>query len=170
MDKKQVEDNLNKRESEYNFNQGLQYRYGIKEVKIDYPKSLSYFLKAADLGCKSPYMFLILWAIYYLGEGTDVNYKEAFKWCKKAADEGSFLAAYYLAVMYANGHGVAQDYVESYIWLLYYIRGNNLNEMDANNSEANKIYATLSVDDRLLVSKEASVRLKKIKEKLTSAN
>lgn len=50
---------------------------------------------------------------YAEGEGVARNYQEAAHWCRLAADEGSALGQYYLALLYHNGQGVTQDYQKS---------------------------------------------------------
>jgi hypothetical protein len=44
------------------------------------------------------------------------NYKEAAKWYRLAAEQGSVEAACTLADLYLNGRGVAQDLVTAYAW------------------------------------------------------
>ena len=158
--------NENKNEAEAYYSKGMQYRYGYDGVVVDNTKALDYYHKAADLGYKAAYM--ALWSSYYMGEGVDVNYKAAYKWCRKSAEEGDFVAAYYLGCMLAKGEGVEQDYMEAYIWFLTYTRGYKLDEHSVNKMENNKVYELLSDEQKELVSKEATIRYKRIKEKLTS--
>ena len=47
--------------------------------------------------------------MYDCGHGVDVNYKKAFEWCKKAAEQGYARAQYNLGAMYENGDGVDQS-------------------------------------------------------------
>ena len=42
--------------------------------------------------------------------------KEAFKWFRKAAEQGQDTAQDELALKYANGQGVIQDYVQAHKW------------------------------------------------------
>ena len=44
------------------------------------------------------------------------DYDEAVKWFRKAADQGFPDAQYNLAVMYANGRGVARNDMEAVDW------------------------------------------------------
>ncbi len=44
------------------------------------------------------------------------NYAEAVKWLRLLAAHGHTSAQYNLGVMYANGLGVAQDYVHAHMW------------------------------------------------------
>jgi len=44
------------------------------------------------------------------------DYKQTFKWYKKAAINGSRKAQHRLGTMYARGQGVSQDYTQAYAW------------------------------------------------------
>ena len=44
------------------------------------------------------------------------NYTEAFKYCKKSAEEGHAEAQFNLGVMYQYGRGVKQDYFKAFEW------------------------------------------------------
>lgn len=46
------------------------------------------------------------------------DYKQAFKWYKNAAINGSRQAQQRLGTMYARGQGVAQDYAKAYAWCM----------------------------------------------------
>jgi TPR repeat protein len=54
------------------------------------------------------------------------NYKEAFKSYRMAAEEGIAVAQTNLGLMYDNGLGVEQDYVQAHKW--YNIAGTNGDE------------------------------------------
>ena len=54
--------------------------------------------------------------MYYSGEGVVKNYKEAFKWYKKAAMQGYAPAQHNLGAMYDKGKGVAKNYKEALTW------------------------------------------------------
>jgi TPR repeat protein len=54
--------------------------------------------------------------MYAKGQGVPVNYVEALKWFRLAADQGVASAQNNLGLMYANGWGVPQDYVRAHIW------------------------------------------------------
>ena len=47
--------------------------------------------------------------MFYDGYGTAVNYPEAFKWLKKAADEGNHLSEFVVGKMLCNGMGTERD-------------------------------------------------------------
>jgi hypothetical protein len=41
---------------------------------------------------------------------------EAIKWYRRAAEQGYSNAQYTLGIMYVNGLGVPQDYVQAHLW------------------------------------------------------
>ena len=47
---------------------------------------------------------------------SESNFTEAFKYCKKAAEQGEVHAQYNLGIMYANGRGVKQDLFNAKEW------------------------------------------------------
>ena len=59
---------------------------------------------------------LLLGTMYATGEGVIQDYKEAFKWFRKAAELGYVKAMYRLGGMYANGRGVIEDDKEAVKW------------------------------------------------------
>ena len=54
--------------------------------------------------------------MYYIGDGIPQDYGEAFKWYRKAAQQGYASAQFYLGWMYENGEGVDQSYVTAHVW------------------------------------------------------
>jgi len=54
--------------------------------------------------------------MYSKGQGVEQDYKEAFKWFSKAADQGDASAQYFLGGMYYSGEGVEQDYKQAFKW------------------------------------------------------
>jgi TPR repeat protein len=44
------------------------------------------------------------------------DYAEAAKWYRKAAEQGDICSQYELGMMYEDGHGVPQDFVQAYMW------------------------------------------------------
>src|SRR5262249_42938129 len=50
------------------------------------------------------------------GQGVPLDYAEAVKWSRLAADQGFSTAQYYLGIAYGNGQGVPKDLVQSYKW------------------------------------------------------
>ena len=55
--------------------------------------------------------------MFYEGEGTTVDYDEAFGWFGKAAEQGHADAMFQMANMLAQGHGVPQSIYASLYWL-----------------------------------------------------
>jgi TPR repeat protein len=55
--------------------------------------------------------------MYLYGQGAISDYGEAAKCNRLAAAQGIASAQASLGVMYANGQGVAQDYVRAHMWL-----------------------------------------------------
>ena len=54
--------------------------------------------------------------IYANGDGVSLDYAEAVKWYRLAADQGYARAQFFLGIMYDEGNGVLQDYVEAHKW------------------------------------------------------
>ena len=54
--------------------------------------------------------------MYAGGIGVPENNAEAFKWFRKAAEQGHAKAQYNLGLMYDKGQGVPQDYAEAVKW------------------------------------------------------
>ena len=53
----------------------------------------------------------------YHGQGVPIDYGEAMKWCRLAAEQGDTFAQYNLGLMYYKGRGVPQDNVLAYMWI-----------------------------------------------------
>ena len=58
----------------------------------------------------------VLATSYYKGDGVPRDFREAFKWYQKAADQDFANSQYMLAVMYDNGQGVPRNYPEAVKW------------------------------------------------------
>ena len=56
--------------------------------------------------------------MYVAGNGIEKDYKEAFKWFRRAADQGDAWAQLELGNLYNEGHGVEQDDHEAIKWRL----------------------------------------------------
>ena len=57
-----------------------------------------------------------LGSLYYFGNGVPKDSAEAFRWFRKAADQGHSDAQNVLGLMYYEGNGVPQDYMKAYVW------------------------------------------------------
>ncbi|MGI6681374.1 MAG: tetratricopeptide repeat protein [Bdellovibrionota bacterium] len=73
--------------------------------------------------------------MYIIEKGVSKDFKEAFKWAKKAADQGNPRGAAYVGMMYFNGEGVATDKKEALKWLQ--IAKNQNEDLDAKSAAIN---------------------------------
>jgi hypothetical protein len=55
--------------------------------------------------------------MYRDGRGVAAEPETAVAWYRKAADQGHAMAQYRLGFRYANGQGLAEDFVEAHRWL-----------------------------------------------------
>ncbi len=58
-----------------------------------------------------------LGSMYHDGKGGPQDFTQAFKWYKRAAEQGNADAQYCLGMMYDEGKGVPQDYQEALKWI-----------------------------------------------------
>ena len=99
-------------ETEAQYYLGLSYKKNGNLVKAD-----EWYRKAAEQGHIEAQHILAV-------EYKDSNPAEAAKWYRKAAEQGRALAQYELGLMYYEGRGVLQDYVEAHMWLNLAASGN----------------------------------------------
>ncbi|MFT4580436.1 MAG: TPR repeat protein [Gammaproteobacteria bacterium] len=96
------------------FNLGSFYLRG-EGVEQDADLAVEWFQKAADSGLTGAYMKLA--ELYGKGEhGIEKNSAVAAKYLVQAAEKGDGRAQYLLGNMFAEGEGVAKDYVKAYAW------------------------------------------------------
>ncbi len=95
-DKKWCEDNAKKGVAIAEFAMGLRCDTTFYEDSYDYPKAVEIIENGE--------------------ENKTTNYREAFKWYKKAADKGLDAAQWKLGYMYALGLGVEKDLEKSIYW------------------------------------------------------
>lgn len=74
-----------------------------------YREALYGFLQIEPRTRQKAYVHYRIGRMFYDGYGTDVNYTEAFKWLKKAADEGNHLSEFVVGKMLCNGIGAERD-------------------------------------------------------------
>jgi len=55
---------------------------------------------------------------YYNGKGVSKDYKKAFEWFRKAAEQGYEYGCYNVGHAYETGNGVKQDYSQAFKWYL----------------------------------------------------
>nr|GMD12015.1 ERAD-associated E3 ubiquitin-protein ligase component HRD3A [Ipomoea batatas] len=79
---------------------GIFYYFGLRGVRRDHVKALSWFLKAAYNG---------MGYLYVKGFGVEKNYTQAKEYFEKAADNDEPGGFYNLGVMYLKGIGVKRD-------------------------------------------------------------
>jgi len=92
----------------------LAYRYYSGENQpVDYGKALRLYLAAAGRGNAEAQF--IVGGMYYRGQGTDPDPREAFKWLLKAEQQGkdSPESLAIIGAMYLQGTGAPQNYVEA---------------------------------------------------------
>ena len=74
-----------------------------------YREALNGFLEIEPRTRQKAYVHYRIGRMFYDGYGTDIDYKEAFKWLKKAADEGNHLSEFIVGKMLCNGTGTERD-------------------------------------------------------------
>jgi hypothetical protein len=74
-----------------------------------YREALNGFLEIEPRTSQKAYVHYRIGRMFYDGYGTDIDYKEAFKWLKKAADEGNHLSEFIVGKMLCNGTGTERD-------------------------------------------------------------
>ena len=95
--------------------------------------------------------------MYRNGHGVPQHYKEAARWFRKAAEQGSVRAQNSLASMYRFGHGVVQDLVMAYVWL----NVSAANGVRLVKESRDSVLARLSASERKLGRKLSKLCLKK---------
>jgi uncharacterized protein len=84
--------------------------------------------------------------MYNEGRGVPVDYAEAVKWSRKAADQGNATGQYALGFMYANGRGVPRDYVQAHKW---WTIAASANEEESRDARDNAIHGLADVAARM---------------------
>lgn len=74
-----------------------------------YREALNGFLEIEPRTRQKAYVHYRIGRMFYDGHGTDIDYEEAFKWLKKAADEGNHLSEFIVGKMLCNGTGTGRD-------------------------------------------------------------
>ena len=73
-----------------------------------YREALNGFLEIEPRTRQKAYVHYRIGRMFY-GYGTDIDYEKAFKWLKKAADEGNHLSEFVVGKMLCNGTGTERD-------------------------------------------------------------
>ncbi len=74
-----------------------------------YREALNGFLEIEPRTRQKAYVHYRIGRMFYDGYGTDIDNEEAFKWLKKAADEGDHLSEFVVGKMLCNGTGTERD-------------------------------------------------------------
>ncbi|KAK9925743.1 hypothetical protein M0R45_023009 [Rubus argutus] len=83
---------------------GLFYYFGLRGLRRDHAKALSWFLKSVDKG--EPRAMEFLGEIYARGAGVEKNYTKALEWLTLASEQELFSAYNGMGYLYVKGHGV----------------------------------------------------------------
>ncbi|KAL5697355.1 ERAD-associated E3 ubiquitin-protein ligase component hrd3a [Ranunculus cassubicifolius] len=83
---------------------GIFYYFGLRGVRRDHVKALSWFLKAVEKG--EPRSMELLGEIYARGAGVERNYTKALGWLTLASKQQHFSAYNGLGYLYVKGFGV----------------------------------------------------------------
>lgn len=74
-----------------------------------YREALNGFLEIEPRTRQKAYVHYRIGRMFYDCYGTDIDYEKAFKWLKKAADEGNHLSEFVVGKMLCNGTGTERD-------------------------------------------------------------
>ncbi|XP_014516535.1 ERAD-associated E3 ubiquitin-protein ligase component HRD3A [Vigna radiata var. radiata] len=85
---------------------GLFYYFGLRGLRRDHSKALSWFLKAVEKG--EPRSMELLGEIYARGAGVERNYTKAFEWLTLASRHQLYSAYNGMGYLYVKGYGVDQ--------------------------------------------------------------
>ncbi|XP_057952673.1 ERAD-associated E3 ubiquitin-protein ligase component HRD3A-like [Malania oleifera] len=83
---------------------GIFYYFGLRGLRRDHAKALSWFLKAVDKG--EPRSMELLGEIYARGAGVERNYTKALEWLKLASRQQLYSAYNGMGYLYVKGYGV----------------------------------------------------------------
>ncbi|KAL9999199.1 putative ERAD-associated E3 ubiquitin-protein ligase component HRD3 [Helianthus debilis subsp. tardiflorus] len=88
------------------YKMGIFYYFGLRGVRRDHAKALSWFSKAVDKG--EPRAMELLGEIYARGAGVKRNYTEALEWLTLASQQQLYSAYNGMGYLYVKGYGVEQ--------------------------------------------------------------
>ena len=98
---------------------GLFYYFGLRGLRRDHAKAMSWFLKAVDKG--EPRSMELLGEIYARGAGVERNYTKALECLTLAAKQQLFSAFNGMGYLYVKGFGVDKNYSKVRFIILIYI-------------------------------------------------
>lgn len=100
---------------------GLFYYFGLRGLRRDHKKALSWFLKAEEKG--EPRSMELLGEIYARGAGVERNYTKAFEWLKLASRQQLYSAYNGMGYLYVKGYGVEKKNYTKVSWINCFISG-----------------------------------------------
>ncbi|KAK6925303.1 Sel1-like repeat [Dillenia turbinata] len=83
---------------------GLFYYFGLRGLRRDHPKALSWFLRAVEKG--EPRSMELLGEIYARGAGVERNHTKALEWLMLASKQQLYSAYNGMGYLYVKGYGV----------------------------------------------------------------
>ncbi|KAM3268808.1 ERAD-associated E3 ubiquitin-protein ligase component HRD3A [Capsicum chacoense] len=86
---------------------GIFYYFGLRGVRRDHTKALSWFLKAVEKG--EPRSMELLGEIYARGAGAERNFTKALEWLTLASRQQLYSAYNGLGYLYVKGYGVEKN-------------------------------------------------------------
>ncbi len=92
---------------------GKAYMFGNDYFPQDYTKAVHYNKTAIELDQSDAEPYVNLGACYYNGDGTGVDYSNAFECFRRAADLNSPEGLFNLGLCYDNGNGVTRNHEEA---------------------------------------------------------
>jgi TPR repeat protein len=95
---------------------GLAYEYGHLGLRVDPPRSIAWYTKAAEQGDPDAELALSGWYLTGFENILPRNEQEAYMWAKKAADKGLAKAEYAVGYFLEHAVGVQEDLEESRRW------------------------------------------------------
>ncbi|CAK9158646.1 unnamed protein product [Ilex paraguariensis] len=108
---------------------GIFYYFGLRGVRRDHAKALSWFSKAVEKG--EPRSMELLGEIYAKGAGVERNYTKALEWLTLASRQQLYSAYNGMGYLYVKGYGVEQK---------NYTKAKQYFEKAADNKEAGGFY------------------------------
>ncbi|CAK9312112.1 unnamed protein product [Citrullus colocynthis] len=90
---------------------GLFYYFGLRGLRRDHAKALSWFSKAVEKG--EPKSMELLGEIYARGAGVERDYSKALQWLTRASKQPSFTAYNGMGYLYVKGYGVEKNYTKA---------------------------------------------------------
>ncbi|CAH9106876.1 unnamed protein product [Cuscuta europaea] len=90
---------------------GIFYYFGLRGVRCDHAKALSWFLKAVDKGEAGS--MELLGEIYVRGAGVERNYTKALEWLSLASKQQLYSAYNGMGYLYVKGYGVEKNYTQA---------------------------------------------------------